>query len=66
MVRVEPEQTDALLRREHVGPMVMRDKELAGWVRVDDAGSAPSVSSRVGPSRRRAGAFAAAEAVIAE
>jgi hypothetical protein len=38
MVRVAPEQTAALLRREHVGPFEMRGKELVGWVRVDDAG----------------------------
>jgi hypothetical protein len=38
MVRVEPEETTALLRRAHVGPFVMRDKELVGWVRVDDDG----------------------------
>jgi TfoX/Sxy family transcriptional regulator of competence genes len=38
MVRVDPDQTAALLRREHVGPMVMRGKELGGWVRVDDSG----------------------------
>jgi TfoX N-terminal domain len=38
MVRVEPEQTEALLRREHVGPFVMRGKDLAGWIRVEDPG----------------------------
>src|SRR4051812_42084727 len=38
MVRVAPEETAALLRREHVGPFEMRGKELAGWVRVDDDG----------------------------
>src|SRR5262245_719972 len=38
MVRVDPADTAALLRREHVGPFVMRGKELAGWLRVDPAG----------------------------
>ena len=38
MVRVDPDDTRALLRRAHVGPFVMRGKELAGWVRVDDDG----------------------------
>jgi hypothetical protein len=38
MVRVDPDDTATLLRRDHVRPMVMRNRELAGWVRVDDAG----------------------------
>jgi hypothetical protein len=38
MVRVDPGETARLLRREHVGPMVMRGKDLAGWVRVADPG----------------------------
>ena len=38
MVRVDPTETAALLRRDHVGPFEMRGKELAGWVRVDDDG----------------------------
>ena len=38
MVRVEPDDTPALLRRAHVGPFEMRGKELTGWVRVDDDG----------------------------
>jgi len=38
MVRVEPDDTPALVRRAHVGPFEMRGKELAGWVRVDDDG----------------------------
>ncbi|BCI53403.1 hypothetical protein NIIDNTM18_26810 [Mycolicibacterium litorale] len=34
MVRVPPDDTDALLRRDHVAPMVMAGRELRGWVRV--------------------------------
>jgi hypothetical protein len=34
MVRVEPAETDALLKRAHVGPLEMRGREMQGWVRV--------------------------------
>ena len=34
MVRVDPEETDALLARPGVGPMEMRGRPLDGWVRV--------------------------------
>ena len=34
MVRVDPAQSKTLLGRAHVSPMVMRGKELAGWIRV--------------------------------
>ncbi|WP_265447973.1 TfoX/Sxy family protein [Flexivirga meconopsidis] len=37
MARVDPEDIDALLAQEGVSPMVMRGKELAGWVVVDGA-----------------------------
>jgi TfoX/Sxy family transcriptional regulator of competence genes len=38
MVRVEPEETDALVARPHARPFEMRGREMAGWLRVDDAG----------------------------
>ncbi|OBI40860.1 TfoX/Sxy family protein [Mycobacterium sp. E796] len=38
LVRVPPEDTDALLRRSHVGPMVMAGREARGWLRVDADG----------------------------
>jgi TfoX/Sxy family transcriptional regulator of competence genes len=38
MLRVAPAQTAELIERPHAGPMVMRGKELAGWMRVDAAG----------------------------
>jgi hypothetical protein len=38
MVRVYPEQTDALLRKPHAHPFVMRGREMQGWLRVDGAG----------------------------
>lgn len=34
MVRVPPEETAALVGREHVEPMVMAGRETRGWVRV--------------------------------
>jgi TfoX/Sxy family transcriptional regulator of competence genes len=38
LVRVPPEDTDKLLERAHVSPMVMAGREARGWVRVDAAG----------------------------
>ena len=34
MVRVPPDETDKLLAREHVEPMVMAGRETRGWLRV--------------------------------
>ena len=38
MVRVEPDETDALLEKPHAQPFVMRGREMKGWLRVDDEG----------------------------
>jgi TfoX/Sxy family transcriptional regulator of competence genes len=38
MVRVPPADTDKLLARAHVSPMVMAGRETRGWLRVDDEG----------------------------
>jgi TfoX/Sxy family transcriptional regulator of competence genes len=38
MVRVPPEDTDKLLARAHVSPMVMAGRETRGWLRVDADG----------------------------
>ena len=38
MVRVPPDETEALLTREHVEPMVMAGRETRGWLRVADQG----------------------------
>jgi TfoX/Sxy family transcriptional regulator of competence genes len=35
MLRVDPAGSDALAGHDHVSPMVMRGRELDGWVRVD-------------------------------
>jgi len=40
MVRVAPEETESLLEYPHTRPMVMSERELRGWLRVDDAGIA--------------------------
>ena len=38
MVRVDPDETDALLEQPHARPFVMRGREMKGWLRVDDDG----------------------------
>ena len=38
MVRVDPADTATLLTAPEAGPMVMRGRELAGWLRVDTTG----------------------------
>ena len=38
MVRVPPEDTEKLLGRAHVSPMVMAGRETRGWLRVDAEG----------------------------
>ena len=38
LVRVPREDTDSLLQRAHVSPMVMAGREARGWLRVDAEG----------------------------
>jgi TfoX/Sxy family transcriptional regulator of competence genes len=38
MVRVEPDDTEALLQRAHVRAFEMRGREMRGWLRVDEDG----------------------------
>ena len=38
LVRVDPDETDALIRKPHARPFVMRGREMQGWLRVDDDG----------------------------
>jgi TfoX/Sxy family transcriptional regulator of competence genes len=38
MVRVDPEETDALVGRAHVRPFEMRGRLMQGWLRVDAEG----------------------------
>jgi len=38
MVRVSPEDTEKLLKRDHVSPMEMAGREARGWLRVHTEG----------------------------
>jgi TfoX/Sxy family transcriptional regulator of competence genes len=38
MVRVHPDETQALLAKPHARPFEMRGREMQGWLRVDAAG----------------------------
>jgi TfoX/Sxy family transcriptional regulator of competence genes len=38
MLRVEPDETDALLQKPHARPFVMRGRDMQGWLRVEDEG----------------------------
>ena len=38
MVRVDPDETQALVAKPHAKPFVMRGREMSGWLRVDDEG----------------------------
>ena len=38
MVRVPPDDTEKLLARAHVNPMVMAGREVRGWIRVEPDG----------------------------
>jgi len=38
LVRVPPDDTEKLLARAHVNPMVMAGRETRGWIRVDADG----------------------------
>jgi TfoX/Sxy family transcriptional regulator of competence genes len=38
MVRVDPDENDALLTKPHTRPMEMRGRAMQGWLRVDPEG----------------------------
>jgi hypothetical protein len=38
MVRVAPDDTEALVAKPHVSRLVMRGREMDGWLRVDSEG----------------------------
>lgn len=38
LVRLPPDETEKLLDRAHVSPMVMAGRETRGWLRVESAG----------------------------
>jgi len=37
LVRVDPDESDALVAKTKASPMVMRGRAMAGWLRVDSA-----------------------------
>ena len=38
LLRVDPDETDALLRKPHAEPFAMRGREMQGWLRVTPEG----------------------------
>jgi TfoX/Sxy family transcriptional regulator of competence genes len=38
MVRVDPDETEALMAKPHAGPFEMRGRGMKGWLRVDAEG----------------------------
>jgi TfoX/Sxy family transcriptional regulator of competence genes len=38
LLRVDPEETQALVAEEHAQPFVMRGRQMDGWLRVDSEG----------------------------
>ena len=38
LLRVDPEETDALAAKPHAAPFVMRGREMHGWLRVEPGG----------------------------
>jgi len=38
LLRVDPDETDALAAKPHAGPFEMRGREMKGWLRVDAEG----------------------------
>ena len=38
LLRVDPDQTDGLLRKPHAEPFAMRGREMQGWLRVTPEG----------------------------
>jgi TfoX/Sxy family transcriptional regulator of competence genes len=38
MVRIDPAETESLVAKPHARPMVMRGREMQGWLRVDTEG----------------------------
>jgi TfoX/Sxy family transcriptional regulator of competence genes len=38
LLRVDPDETEALLAKPHAEPFVMRGREMRGWLRVDADG----------------------------
>src|SRR3954447_19134013 len=56
MVRVDPDETEALAAEPHAGPMEMRGRAMTGWLRVADEGVATDADLE--PWVRRGAAYA--------
>lgn len=56
LVRMNPEESSALTDGEHVRPMLMRGREMRGWLRVDSA--ALDTPNRLAPWVVRGAAYA--------
>jgi TfoX/Sxy family transcriptional regulator of competence genes len=56
LVRVDPEETDTLAAKPHAGRMVMRGREMQGWLRVD--GEGVGTTRRLEPWVKRGVAYA--------
>jgi TfoX/Sxy family transcriptional regulator of competence genes len=61
MLRVDPEETESLMEQPHATPMVMRGREMSGWLRVgaDGVQSAEDLRRWVELGLARAGALPA-------
>src|SRR3954452_20242998 len=55
MLRVDPDETDAVMAEPHAGPMEMRGRTMQGWLRVDAEGVA--TDGGLEPCVRRAVAY---------
>ena len=56
MVRVDPDETNALLEKPGARPFEMRGRGMTGWLRVDD--DAVRTKRQLAPWVRRGGAYA--------
>jgi TfoX/Sxy family transcriptional regulator of competence genes len=56
MVRVDPDETEALVAEPHAQPMEMRGRVMDGWLRVEDEGVRSA--EQLGPWVRRGVAYA--------
>jgi len=56
LVRVDPEETDALAAKPHAGRFEMRGRQMQGWLRVDAEGA--RTKRQLEPWVRRGAAYA--------
>jgi hypothetical protein len=56
LLRVAPEETEALLAKPHAGPFEMRGRTMDGWLRVDPEGV--KTKRQLGPWVKRGVAYA--------